>query len=143
MKRKSPRKASPVNALKSRLDREFSRYVRLRDSDENGTGSCCTCGKLLHWKDAHACHFVSRRHMATRWDERNVHLGCPRCNTFLDGALDEYSAFILDRYGKETFDDLLRLKRTVKNWTRDELKSMADDYTQRAKTLESKLTFSP
>lgn len=141
MKRKrSTRAKSPLKTLTARLDREFSRYVRLRDSDENGTGKCCTCGKLLYWKDAHACHFVSRRHMATRWDERNVHLGCPRCNTFLDGALDEYSAFIIDRYGKDTFDELLRLKRTTKNWLHDELKSMADDYAKRAKTLESNLT---
>ena len=74
--------------------------------------------------------------MATRWDERNVHLGCPRCNTFLDGALDEYSAFIIDRYGMDTFNELLAKKREVKKWTREELESLIADYSAKVKTLE-------
>jgi 23S rRNA G2069 N7-methylase RlmK/C1962 C5-methylase RlmI len=92
----------------------------------------------MHWKEAHAGHFVSRRHMAARWHELNVFPQDSGCNTFRAGALDEYSKFIIDKYGKGTFDELLSLKRTTKKWTRDELEQMIQKYQAAARELESR-----
>ena len=74
-----PKKASRKTWIK-KLDKIFSEYIRKRDSDANGFGKCCTCNKKLHYKDAHAGHFMSRRHYATRWDPENVAMQCSYCN---------------------------------------------------------------
>lgn len=78
--------------------------------------------------------------MAARWREDNVHLGCPRCNTFLDGALDEYSRFIIDKYGMGTFVDLLALKNETKRWLPYELQDLILKYEQEVKTREARLS---
>jgi phage FluMu protein Com len=112
----------------------------MKDADEGGTVVCVSCGKLMHYSEAHAGHFISRRHMSVRWDEQNVHVQCPRCNTFLDGALDEYSRFILDKYGRETLDALLASKHETKKWLRDELQTLIAFYESAAREYEARLS---
>ncbi len=132
------KKPLPLPRLIKKLDLHFSRFIRMKDADPCGTVRCVTCSKVLHWKEAHCAHFVSRRHMAARWDERNCHACCPRCNVFESGALDEYSRFIIDTYGRETFDELLSLKRTTKKWTRPELEELIAKYSAAARDLEAR-----
>lgn len=67
--------------LKTTLDRWFSLYIRLRDSDANGYSRCISCGKPVYWKEADCGHFINRRHMNTRYDERNCNLQCRNCLT--------------------------------------------------------------
>jgi hypothetical protein len=117
------RKALGLSSLVKKLDRVFSRYIRLKNADETGTVQCCTCGKLLHWGDSHASHFVSRRHMSVRFDERNVHVCCPR-------------KYIIETYGMETFNELLRLKRVNMKWLRSDLEEMIAVYQMKTKQLE-------
>lgn len=70
-----------MSNLKATLDRWFSLYIRLRDSDANGFGRCISCGKLVHYKEADCGHFINRQHMNTRYDERNCNLQCRSCLT--------------------------------------------------------------
>ena len=129
-----------MSSLVKKLDREFSRYVRLRQADSNGMVTCVTCGKVLHWKECHAAHFISRRHMATRWNRLNVNPCCVRCNLYESGALDEYSKWIIQEHGMSTFEDLLALKRTTKKWTRPELEEMIEEYKTAARVFEESLS---
>ena len=131
------KKAGTLRALVAKADRTFSRFIRLRDADENGDISCCTCRRSLPWNESHACHFVRRQHMSVRWDERNVHAGCPKCNVFQGGNLDEYSAFIIGRYGMGTFNELLSKKHETKKWTRPELEELIQKYSERVLALEN------
>jgi hypothetical protein len=135
--RKARARGKPtLAALVRKLDKVFSVYIRTKDADQCGTVTCVTCGKLLHWKEAHASHFVSRRHMSVRFDERNVHVCCPRCNVFEHGALDDYSKYIIETYGMETFNELLRLKRVNMKWLRSDLEEMIAVYQMKTKQLE-------
>lgn len=63
------------------LDRAFSKFIRLRDSDDNGLCRCISCGKLHMWDDIDCGHFVNRRHMGTRFDEKNCNAQCRSCLT--------------------------------------------------------------
>lgn len=132
---KSKKKAQPLPALIRKLDSVFSKYIRMNAADDGGTVACVTCGKLMHWKEAHAGHFVSRRHMAVRWDERNVHPQCCGCNTFKGGALDEYSAYIINIYGMNTFDELLGMKKLTQKWTRPSLVDLIAHYSNKVNEL--------
>ena len=134
-------KSVPMSALVRKLDSVFSRFIRMKSADEGGTVTCVTCGKLLHWKEAHCAHFISRRHMATRWSEINCNCCCSRCNVFEHGALEEYSRFILDTHGREVFDQLLAAKRETKKWLRPELEALISKYESAAREQAGRLSY--
>lgn len=112
-------------------DKWFSIYVRLRDSN-NELVKCCTCGKLIHWKESDAGHFVNRKHMSLRYSEINVNAQCRSCNRFDEGNIPSYSLFLIKKYGSEIIDKLLIAKnQTVKI----DFKQIAEFYKSKAKEL--------
>ena len=131
-----PKKSLTTRALINKLDRVFSRYIRMKDADEGGTVSCVTCGRLFHWSEVHCGHWIKRQHQSVRFREENTGPQCVRCNLHMGGCQDEYAAHILRKYGQATFDDLLAKKREAKKWTRGELESLIEEYTQKVSTLE-------
>jgi len=58
-------------------DRVFSIYIRQRDKGI----SCITC-KAKWEENFQSGHFMSRRHLSTRWHFMNAHAQCPRCNLY-------------------------------------------------------------
>lgn len=94
-------------SLIRKIDKVFSEYIRKRDSNKDGYGLCCTCAKKIHYKDAHAGHFMSRRHYATRWDEENVALQCAGCNTFRGGEQYKFALYLNDKYKCDKATELL------------------------------------
>ena len=130
-------KGGTTRALVAKLDRVFSRFVRMKYADNDGQVSCVTCGKQAHWKEVHAGHFVKRQHMSLRWDERNVMPQCVRCNLHMGGRQDDYAAYIVNEYGHATFADLIAKKHETKKWTRTELEELISTYSERVKMLES------
>lgn len=99
-------KKPTVAVLKRKADKVFSLAIRLRDSDKNGYGRCITCSKRVHYKEAHAGHFISRRYGATRYDEENVNLQCTLCNTFRAGEQYKYGLEVDLKYGNGTAEKL-------------------------------------
>ena len=73
-------KAKTLTKLRDELDYWFSRYIRAKYADTDGTVECYTCKRRYLVGKAQAGHFASRRHMATRWDEDNVRPQCYGCN---------------------------------------------------------------
>ena len=58
---------------------------------------------------------MSRRHMATRWDEDNCHSQCAKCNTFNQGEQYKYALFINKKFDTDKASELLvKSKQTVK-----------------------------
>jgi transcription elongation factor Elf1 len=114
------------------LDTEFSRYIRNRDN-LNGFFTCPTCGKTLSIDQSQAGHYISRVVKEVRWDDRNVHAQCARCNLWLHGAPTMYRIWIGENYGEETAQELdsalLRHRRgKFKKFTPDELRIAIDRY---------------
>ena len=96
--------------LIKKADRVFSKYIRLRDS-EDGFFICCSCGQRKPFEQADAGHFINRRWMALRYDERN---------RFDEGNMVGYTRFMLKTYG-EGIVDLLESMKTPYKWTDGEL----------------------
>ena len=61
-----------ISKLKKELDKWFSLFIRLRNATSEGLVQCITSGRTYHYKNIHAGHFISRRHLATRWCALNV-----------------------------------------------------------------------
>jgi len=114
----------------------FSLYIRLRDSDEKGYGKCITCGKPCFYKEADCGHGVGRQYKATKFDERNNHLQCRRCNYYGAGEQAIYKEEVEKRYGKGTWDELVLKSRQVCKRGKVEIEVMTEYYRKEVKRLK-------
>ena len=122
------RKPKRKNLIK-KLDAVFSKYIRLRDADQEGYCRCATCGEKTHWTKIQAGHFISRKHYATRWDERNVHAQCVACNVFKYGEQYKYSLYLGENLSKELYNKSLKTAK----FTDIEIMEMIEEYNEKSK----------
>ena len=115
LKLKSKKISVPV--LQQLLDRIFSVYIRLKYANQFGFCRCITCGEMMSWIRIQNGHYIDRRHIATRYDERNCHPQCSRCNIGLRGNHEKYKRAILSEYGVKVLEELESGKRSIEKLT--------------------------
>ena len=104
-----------ISKLKKELDKWFSLYIRLRDSNELGMVKCFTSGRVYHYKKIQAGHFMSRKHLATRWCEMNVQPQSAADNLFGQGEQYIFGLNLDAKYGEGTAEELqYKARQTVK-----------------------------
>lgn len=113
-------------------DKWFSKFIRLRDADENGYCTCITCGNVRHWKNLDCGHFIKRQHMAARFNEKNCAAQCKGCNAFEQGKSAEHEKYIIDTYGKDARDILKACERVHFKRSKLELSILASEYKNKA-----------
>ena len=102
-----------ISKLKKELDKWFSLYIRLRGADDNGNNQCCTCGTIDNWKKLQCGHFVSRKHLATRFHEMNCFPQCVSCNIFKYGEQWKFGQFLDKNLGEGVSEELVILGYTI------------------------------
>tara|TARA_R110000822_G_scaffold186460_1_gene325481 strand:+ start:514 stop:924 length:411 start_codon:yes stop_codon:yes gene_type:complete len=102
-----------ISKLKKELDKWFSLYIRLRNADDNGNNQCCTCGTIDNWKKLQCGHFVSRKHLATRFNEMNCFPQCVSCNIFKYGEQWKFGKFLDRNLGEGVSEELVILGHTI------------------------------
>jgi 5-methylcytosine-specific restriction endonuclease McrA len=120
-------KKQSVASLKKRADAVFSKYIRLRDS-ENGFSECFTCGVQRPISSMQAGHFVSRRVNSLRFDELNVHSQCMGCNVMKHGDLYTYAKRLDETYGAGTADELHARRFETHSFSTEELSQIIERY---------------
>jgi len=130
MPRKPTRKG-----LVNKLDKAFSEFIRLRTANGNGYVQCVTCGKEDHWKNMDCGHFMSRKHMSTRWHEDNCQVQCKSCNVFRYGEQYKYSIWL----GAEKADHLHQLSRQTQKFDNWDLEDMIKMYSEKVVELKKGL----
>ena len=104
-----------ISKLKKELDKWFSLYIRLREATPEGMIQCFTSGRVYHYKQMHAGHFMSRRHLATRWCEINVQPQSAADNLFGQGEQYKFGLNLDSKYGEGTAEELqYKARQTVK-----------------------------
>ena len=129
------RRAPTYARLKREADSVFSQWVRRKDADSEGLVCCVTCGQKEPWKQMQCSHFISRVHLATRFDERNAHPGCYSCNVLRRGNVGEYALFLTRTYGPQVLQELVDKKRESVKYTRSDLESLIASYKARLEAL--------
>lgn len=117
------------------LDGLFSKYIRLKYSDKEGNCACFTCGTKKRWQELQNGHYLSRKHMFLRWDERGCRPQCQYCNCTKHGNLAIF-AQKLEAEHNGLPDILLEESRIIHKWSRDELRQMINEYTRKIKLLK-------
>lgn len=131
-------KDKSLSVLIKEADAVFSKYIRRRDANPQNPFylNCFTCGEPERIEFAQAAHFVDRAHMATRYDEMNVHACCEHCNCFDPDHFDTYAHKMRDKYGlMETAKIMLRSKGLQK-FMRHELEEIIETYKLKLKQYE-------
>jgi hypothetical protein len=124
-----------VSKLKKELDKWFSLYIRLREANEYGMVQCFTSGRVYHYKKIHAGHFMSRRHLSTRWCETNVQPQSAADNLFGQGEQFKFGLNLDGKYGEGTAEELQYKSRATLKISRVEYEEKISYY----KSLVEKL----
>jgi len=106
----------------------FNTYIRQRDKDQ----LCISCQKPPLKKNAG--HFYNaNNHWSVRFDERNVHLQCEHCNTYLSGNLIYYRENLIKKIGLEEFEKLSVKAKETRKYSKEELKEIIEVYRNKLK----------
>ena len=116
-----------------KLDTIFSKFIRLRDTDEYGYGKCFICGETFHYDELECGHFRSRRHLTTRWMEVNAHIQDTECNQKED--IGAHMIAMLNIHGMDVAADIIEKSKSDYKFTKDEYKEMYQYYRAKVKEL--------
>jgi hypothetical protein len=109
----------------------FNKYIRLRDKGQ----VCISCQKKPLKENA-GHYFNANNHWNVRFDERNVHLQCEHCNTYLSGNLIEYQRNLINKIGIENYNELQAESKQTRKFTKEELKEIINIYKKKIKQYE-------
>lgn len=118
-------KREGVSELKKNADKWYSLYIRYRDAHfvrGEWMCLCITCPSERPVREMQNGHFVSRRILKLRYDDRNCNVQCPKCNVFNHGELYLYGISLDKKWGDGTAASLMAERFTTG------VKFRADDY---------------
>lgn len=122
--------------LIDRLDGLVSKYIRFSaPMNVQNEIECYTCGDWRARMVMDAGHYITRNCMYLRFDtSRNLRPQCHLCNRAKYGMAPAFGKRLeLDMPG--VTEILLEESRIIYKWTREELRSLITDYTQKLKCL--------
>ena len=132
------RKSKTKKLAKAKADRYFSEYIRMRDSNSNGLSQCITCGTFKSWKDMDCGHFISRRFESVRYDEKNAHAQCKKCNRYENGNQFQHGVKIDEKYGEGTAEKLLQKSKMICKRKKFDYEFIAKEYKDKIDNLKIK-----
>lgn len=121
------RKKSDRTRLVEKLDRIFSKYIRLRDKQ------CVVCGST----DRLQCgHLLSKMSYSTRWSEVNASTQCGHCNIVHNTNPGPYMLWFIDNHGKKELHKLTKEYSSHKKFSNKNIKELIDIYTEKVRRFK-------
>lgn len=130
------KKKPTLKSLKNKAWKVVSEYVRRRHADEGGFTSCYTCGSPIHWKyEAQAGHSIPGRSNAVLLDVDICRAQCRRCNVFMGGRYEIFTAKLIRENGLEWFEEKLTRAREVVKLSREDLEQTIQGFKKKLEEL--------
>ena len=130
---------SDYTKITEKLNRVFSKYIRMRDANQWGNIVCPICAVIdYRWQDMQCLHYNKRDHHITAWDEFNAIGGCAICNQKMehnDEVKDRFTQVIRDRFGAGNLNRLHTLNGQTIKYMRNDLLFLIQYYQQKIKDL--------
>lgn len=98
----------------------FNKFIRLRDTDDNGIGFCISSGRPVRYgtKYCHAGHYFSgSKYRILEFNEDNVHVQSLSDNYFGHSEGASYTINLSKKIGFDRMDELQRLSLVSKRTT--------------------------
>jgi hypothetical protein len=90
---------------------------------------------VLHWKSGDCGHGLGRQHKGTKYNEKNNHLQCKKCNGFEGGRSDAYKVEMDKRYGDGTWDSMRINSKVTHKMADFEWDYLTDEYYNKVDLL--------
>jgi hypothetical protein len=122
--------------LVKKAQKAFNAFIRARDAGK----PCISCGIELTdigigW-GVDCGHFRSVGSAPNlRFEEKNAHVQCKRCNRYLSGNAIEYRKRLIERIGVAEVERI-EADQTVRKYTKDFLVQLASQYRAKTKVLQ-------
>lgn len=132
-------KEKTMTWYKKRADAVFSQYMRQKYADENGNIQCYTCPTIRPLKKMQNGHFVGRKYLGTRYEEKNCRPQCWYCNGhgYGNGRPVEFAIGLKKEYGDSIVADLYAQAEPL---IRDfDYQAIIEIYTQKLAQLSQKI----
>lgn len=120
--------------LEDRLWDLVSKWVRYSIANEFGMVNCYTCNAYIKPVDCDAGHYITRLCKYLKFDLRNIKPQCKTCNQAKHGMASAFGKHLEEDHPGIS-EILLEESRIVHSWSREELKGMIFDFTQKVKSL--------
>lgn len=120
----------PLHYWAKRAEKACNAFIRVRDAGD----PCISCGTYdaPEWHAGH-CYTVAAR-SDIRYHEDNIHLQCPKCNTYQGGMVGEYKKRVVSKIGQERFDALAYVNPAAKK-TREYYQEVEAYYKAKLRAL--------
>lgn len=138
-RKKRPAAKKTIKHLDDKLWKLFSKFIRMRDANDNGIVLCITCGTPRFWKNCDAGHFIGRQHKRVKFHEWNVNGQCKPCNGWGQGEQAKYEIAINNKFGCGTSDSLRVIKKLGKIPNRIWYEVMISVYEKKVKEQEKRV----
>jgi hypothetical protein len=126
--------STSIKTRKREARKQIHKFIRIRDTFIRGDGHrgrCCACGTWVSPDEAHAGHY---RH-GILLDERNIHLECVTCNTYLHGNLDNYYVFMVETFDQEVADKYRTMPNPIQKYKWYELYEIEQLYKRKIERM--------
>lgn len=121
-------------SLIKKLDTIFSKFIRLRDCGKE-FGRCISCGKIILFSTCDCGHYINRKHLSLRFDEKNCNAQCRSCNRFDEGNIQGYRNGLIEKYGEKEVELLEIKKHNISNLCSFEIEVLIKEYKKKIKEL--------
>jgi hypothetical protein len=120
----------PLHYFAKRAEKACNAFIRFRDAGD----PCISCGTYdaPEWHAGH-CYTVAAR-PDIRYHEDNIHLQCPKCNTYQGGMVGAYKIRVVSKIGQERLDALAYVNPAFKK-TREYYQAIEAHYKAKIKQL--------
>lgn len=122
-------------ALIQLADSLFSKLARVSRANATGAVECICCGHSFHWGNTDCAHFITRGHMALRYELDNCWPVCRLCHTGPFHQV-EYEAALVEKKG-QAFVDSLRERgyQYTRSRTDHEMAALIEEINQKLLAL--------
>jgi hypothetical protein len=137
-KRKMEFETESISNLIEDLDAVYSKYIRIKYSNEKGLVRCFTCNCEKRYQDMQLGHYASRQHLNTRYMEVATRVQCVGCNCLASGNLKVF-AQKLNEEQAELAAWITEQSHVIWKPSHEELKGMIAEYRNKLKVVQLKL----
>lgn len=124
-----------IAELEDRLWGLVSKWVRYSAVNEFGMVNCYTCNAYISPVNLDAGHYITRGCKYLKFDLRNLRPQCKTCNQAKGGMAAVFGKRLEEEHSGIT-EILLEESHIIHSWSREELRGMIYDFTQKVKSLK-------
>lgn len=140
---KPKKTAKNYTYYEEKLWQEFSKFIKLRDTDIFGYGICITTKEPIYYivtdngirSNCDAGHFISRRYKNLIFNEDNVHAQLSTDNRDQGNGGENFEDNLIQKIGQKRVEKLINQKKNIGRLSIDEIKMKIQYYRSENKKM--------